>query len=83
MAVRFSELVQVVDTHHKSDYDRSSIEVDPITKTDIFVLLQLRRAFQQHTMYLEYLRNKIESKKHLNINAPEFVPRGYFMDIQL
>ncbi|KAJ3269009.1 hypothetical protein HDV01_001936 [Terramyces sp. JEL0728] len=83
MSVRFNELVQVVHTHHKSDYDRSSILVDPITKTDIFVLLQLRKTFQQHTLYLEYLRNMIENKKHLNINAPEFVPRGYFMDIQL
>ncbi|KAJ3253045.1 hypothetical protein HK103_001007 [Boothiomyces macroporosus] len=83
MAVRFSDKVQVVDTHHKSDYDRSSIEVEPLTQTDVYILLELRKAFNQHTMYLEYLRNMIESKKHLNINAPEFVPRGYFMDIQL
>ena len=45
--VKFSENVKVVSTYHPEDYDRSPSEVEPLTRKDVFDMIEFRREMER------------------------------------
>ena len=50
--VHFRDIVAVGYTHHHSDYDRTSIQVGPLTRPDITEIQNMRSSFHKTTQSL-------------------------------
>ncbi|KAJ3061521.1 hypothetical protein HK102_009080, partial [Quaeritorhiza haematococci] len=60
--VVFHELVTVAFTWNQQDYDRTSIDVDPISRNDIIEIMALRQEFAKATAQLVKKRDEEEKR---------------------
>ncbi|KAJ3254917.1 hypothetical protein HK104_007183, partial [Borealophlyctis nickersoniae] len=58
--VAFFDMVQVQYTYGSEEYDRTSIQVDPLTPADITFILRLRAEMHRHTIDLYRRRHLAE-----------------------
>ena len=70
-SVRFNPTVIVGYTYASYDYDRTSIQVDPITKADVSQIREMRSEFQRAIKKLYQNRQEKELKNFVNTFHPD------------
>ncbi|TPX66855.1 hypothetical protein SpCBS45565_g04187 [Spizellomyces sp. 'palustris'] len=80
--VRFVEMVAVRETFSSSEYDRTTIDVSPLTRNDIAEILQIRAQMHQHTLELyrqRHLAEDAQIRASRNADTPTNVVAGFYI----